>query len=345
MRAGIITGKKSFELREFPDPVPTPGRVVAQIDRCGICGSDTHAYTDGFAYSPGLCGHEWFGTITGVGSGVGNISEGDRVVGGIAPGCGTCEPCTAGRPQYCRVAFAAFMGSGPGASPSGGFASHIDVDPRKLTKMPDSLDMVQGALVEPATVAMHAVNRSKIQTGDVVAVLGAGPIGQLTAQCARVAGAGHIVIVEPDSARGQRAIDLGADAAVQPGEEAHQYCREVTNGQGVDVAYDAAGVAITLAAAADLCRRGGNVCMVGVASEDATIRPASWLVKELSVDMSMAYTHDEFDVVANLIADGRLRVRELHDETVTLDELEATIEALADRSLDAIKVLVDPTAG
>ena len=345
MRAGLITGKEQFELREVPDPEIRDGMAVVDIARCGICGSDVHAYAAGWPYAPGLCGHEWVGLVRAVSDDVTVVDEGDRVVGGIAPACGHCEACNAGHTQYCREMHRTFMGRGPLASPSGGFAPSIEVDARRLSAVPDSLDDVQGALVEPTTVAVHAVRRSKINTGDVVAVVGAGPIGLLTMQVARTAGGGHVVVVEPDEARRERALSLGADAAFAPGAELDEYLRAQSGGLGADIAFDCAGVPQTLQASVDLVRRGGSVCMVGVADGEATVRPGKWMSKEVSVDTSLAYTHEEFDMVTGLIADGRLRVRELHDQTVTLDELGATIDDMAHHRRAGVKILVDPTAG
>ena len=90
MRAGSVTGKMQFELIEVPDPNPLSGQVVVAISRCGICGSDVHAYQEGWPYAPGLCGHEWAGTVVELGQGVESVKEGARVVGGQAPGCGSC---------------------------------------------------------------------------------------------------------------------------------------------------------------------------------------------------------------------------------------------------------------
>src|SRR5918998_348688 len=95
MRAGVIRGKGQFELAEVAEPEAGEGQAVVDIARCGICGSDVHAYVEGWAYAPGICGHEWVGVVRATAPGVTVVAEGDRVVGGLAPGCGRCEGCRA----------------------------------------------------------------------------------------------------------------------------------------------------------------------------------------------------------------------------------------------------------
>jgi (R,R)-butanediol dehydrogenase/meso-butanediol dehydrogenase/diacetyl reductase len=219
------------------------------------------------------------------------------------------------------------------------------LDANRLCRLPAGVDDVQGAIVEPASVAMHGVRRSRLTVGDVACVVGCGPIGLLTIQCARIAGAGHIVAVEPDTARRQRALDVGADAAFAPGAELREHLDAATGGLRADIAYDCAGVPQTLQQSVDLVRRGGSVCMLGVSGGEATMVPMRWMAKEVSVDTSFVFTLDEMAIVAGLIADGRLQVSLLHDGTLTLDELGGAIDDLANRRIDAVKLLVDPTAG
>ncbi|MFN0091092.1 MAG: zinc-binding dehydrogenase [Acidimicrobiales bacterium] len=344
MRTGLITGARRFELVDAPEPTPGPGVAVVEIDLCGICGSDVHAYQSGGPYSPTLCGHEWTGVVAAVGAEVSNVGEGDRVVGGAAPACGRCSFCQRGKTSWCSAALAGLMGR-DGVSPhSGGFAPRQAVDARRLTRAPASLSAAEAALVEPTTVAVHAVRRSRIRLGDVAVVIGAGPIGLLTAQAVRAAGAGLVVVAEPDDARRALALELGADAAYAPGAELDEAVRVATMGVGPDHVFECAGVAATVQAAARLARRGGALCLVGVAVDKATIDPAMWVVKELSVDASLAYGHEDTAIAAGLIADGRISAAPLHSATIGLDELPETFEELASGPSAKIKVLVDPRA-
>ncbi|MFT7598149.1 MAG: (R,R)-butanediol dehydrogenase/meso-butanediol dehydrogenase/diacetyl reductase [Acidimicrobiales bacterium] len=343
MRAGLITGLRQFELIDVPEPEPRPAGVVVEVKMCGICGSDIHAYVEGWDYSPQLCGHEWFGEVVAVGKDAVGVEEGDVVMAGISAGCGACHYCVAGHPQYCRPAQRNYTGLDDDRSPNGGFAPLIGLEASRLAKMPQGITPVQGALVEPTAVAFHAVRQSLQRPGDVVVVVGAGPIGQLTAQCAKLAGAGLLIVVEPDERRRERAGELGADVLLDGGPDTRQQVRQLTSGLGADVAFDAAGVPQTLEASINLVRRGGSVCMVGVSGAPTEVRTNRWMTKEITITTSLVFTIAEATRVGSLIMGGRLKADALHEATITLDDLPATIEAMANKEQTALKVLVDPS--
>lgn len=337
MRAGLVTAPRRFELVEVAEPVPAPDVAVVEIARCGICGTDLHGFLGPDPYNPAICGHEWVGTVVAVGPGVTTVGEGDRVVAGIAPACGECAECRAGRPDYCIVAFLGMIGRDSLAPPHGGFAPRIAIAAARLVGVHVPIDDDRAAIVEPATVALHAVDRSLPRDGELVVVQGCGPIGLLTLQCARARGAATVVAVEPSPARRALAVELGADEAITP-----EAARERFGREGADLVFECAGVPAAVQQAVDLVRRGGRVNLVGVASGAATIAPATWLVKEVSLTASLGYLHHEFGETMDLIADGAVRVDALHDDTIGLDDLPATIAALADDPSRAVKVLVDP---
>src|SRR5271165_2737981 len=121
MRAAVITGQGSIELREVPEPVPAPGGVVVDVALCGICGTDVHAYAHGGPYPATLCGHEWSGTVSAVGEGVRTVAEGDRVSVGMLPACGACAECRAGLTDWCWTATMTLT-SDPAGSAHGAYA-------------------------------------------------------------------------------------------------------------------------------------------------------------------------------------------------------------------------------
>lgn len=329
MIAALITGRRALELREFPDPVPDEHGVVVDIAYCGICGTDVHAYRSGVPYAPAICGHEWAGAVSAVGTGVRSLSEGDRVVVAAPPACGSCGSCLAGHASHCETVFAATIGLDPLAPPHGGFAPRIAVAANRVVATDPALGDADAAQVEPATVAFHAVRTSHLRPGDTAVVLGGGPIGACTVQWVRAAGAARVVLVEPDPARRALAAELGAHHVVEPGREAARLVRRLTSGLGADVVFECVGRPEAIQTSVDLARRGGAVCLIGMPDGTATIHPASWLVKEIRLTASLAYLREEFEMVMGMIADGRVRVAPLHTSTVDLDGLAATLEALA----------------
>ncbi|MFM8848055.1 MAG: zinc-binding dehydrogenase [Actinomycetota bacterium] len=342
MFAALITGKSKLEMVEFPDPAPSATGVVVDVAFCGICGTDIHAYQSGRPYNPAICGHEWTGSLSAVGSDVKGLSEGDRVVVAIAPACGRCAPCRAGQADRCMVSFLSALGREPGAPPHGGFATRIPVEASRVVRAHSSLSDEQAAQVEPTTVAFHAVRRSGIRLGDVAVVQGAGPIGLGTLQWARAAGAGVVVVVEPNESRRALARELGAHHCVTPGADADALVKELTHGLGADIVYECVGRPFAVQSAVDLARRGGAMCLIGLAEEDAPITPGSWLIKEIAVTSALAYNHEEFDMVMGMIADGRFRTEPMHSSTVPLDGLDAALADLASGTSAETKVLVDP---
>ncbi len=342
MHAALITGKEQVELREFPDPHPDPSGVVVDIAYCGVCGTDIHAFQSGDPYNPAVCGHEWVGTVSAAGADTRRVGEGDRVVVATPPACGSCAPCRAGQPEVCATSFLFTLGRDPLAPPHGGFAPSIAVAEGRVTAAHPALTDEQAAQVEPATITLHAVRKSRLRPGDTIVVQGAGPIGLLTMQFARAAGAGHLVVVEPNAARRALAETLGATAAVEPGVEAEEAIRDLSSGLGADLVFECAGRPELIQTAVDLARRGGAVTLVGFSSDPATITPAQWMVKEISFQAALGYTHAEFDIAMGMIADGRVEVEPLHTLTVGLDGFADTMAELAAGTSPHTKVLVDP---
>jgi (R,R)-butanediol dehydrogenase / meso-butanediol dehydrogenase / diacetyl reductase len=341
MQVGLVTGRHQIELREFPDPIAEAGKAVVQIAYCGICGTDIHAYQSGNPYNPAICGHEWSGTVTAAGAGVA-VLEGDRVAIGIAGPCGRCSTCARGDPDHCEAAFAGLIGMGPMAAPHGGFASAIAIDAGRLYGVVDGIDDVTAAMLEPATIALHAVRRTPIRLGDTVVVLGGGPIGLLVLQCARVAGAGAVILIEPQASRRALGATLGADLLIDPlQDDAAERITAFTGLAGADVVIECAGVPATIETAVTLTRRGGVVSLVGVPNAPSQINGAAWLLKEIRLVTSLGYQREEFALTQALVRDGRLDLTALHTSTVGLSGMPDAFARLSDTP-EEVKILVDP---
>ncbi len=342
MQVGLVTGKEQIELKDFPEPVVEPGKVVVDIAYCGICGTDLHAWLSGSPYNPAICGHEWVGHASEVHSSVTTCKEGDRVAAGGRTACGQCSTCQRGDAEHCETAFAAICGMGPMAAPHGGFAPRIAFDGGRIYQVAPSLTDEQAGILEPVTIAVHAIRRTGIRLGDRVVVIGGGPIGLLVLQCAKAAGAGTCVLLEPQESRRKLAAATGADLVIDPmtADASEQLFAHVGSG-GADVVFECAGIPATINQAVTYARRGGTVSLVGVASGKAEIEAAQWLVKEIRLQSSIASLREEFFMAQSLIADGRIKTEPLHTSTVSLDGIGDAFAALARNPLE-VKVLVDP---
>jgi (R,R)-butanediol dehydrogenase/meso-butanediol dehydrogenase/diacetyl reductase len=228
------------------------------------------------------------------------------------------------------------------APPHGGFAPQIAVAANRVVKTDPRLTDEEAAQVEPATVAFHAVRSSNLRLGDVAVVQGGGPIGLGTMQWVRASGAGVVIVVEPNPQRRELALALGAHFAVEPGEAANELIKELTHGLGADIVYECVGRAFAVQTAVDLARRGGSMCLIGLAEGDAPMTPGTWLIKEIAVTSALAYFHEEFEMAMGMIADGRVAVEPLHTSTASLAGFRDALVDLASGTSDQTKVLVNP---
>ena len=341
MHAALITGRAELELREFPEPEPVEGAAVLRVDRCGICGTDVAAYRSGDPYAPFLCGHEWTGTVTALGRGESALREGDRAVMAVPVACGRCAECRAGHAHRCAAIMALAYGIHPLTPPHGGYAPRIAVPADCLVAVPDRLDADQAAMVEPATVALHAVRRRSPRLGDRVLVLGAGPIGLFALQLAHIAGAAEVFVLEPSPERRALAEALGATYACAPGPEAFESIRDQSAGLGVDLVYECSGSQAAMDAGFDLVRPGGAFMLIGVSESGVRLDPLACITKEIVLDNSTAHHHHEFRITMDLMLDGRLRTDPIHTRTIGLDDLAGGFESLM--AGEAAKILVAPS--
>ena len=188
MRAAVFRGAGRVEVCNVPMPDVGSGEVLVQVHYCGICGSDLEAFHTGM-YEPGLIiGHEFAGEVAQVGEAVDGWSVGDLVTTDDAIPCGRCPYCRQGQPTLCESLLM------PGVTLDGGMAEHVVLPAKALHRLPEGVSTRQGALVEPLAVALHGVRRSALRAGEQVLVMGAGPIGLLTLQCAVLGGAAQVYV-------------------------------------------------------------------------------------------------------------------------------------------------------
>ena len=346
MRAAFLAGKGIVEIREIGALEVSSGGVLVNIDRCGICGTDLHAYQSGNPYPIAVCGHEWTGIIGAVGTEVEQLREGDRVVVSVPEACGTCPLCRRGDEPHCVRTFASATGVDRFGATNGGFADQIGVHASRVMKVTQKLPVDVLSQVEPATIAYHALSRADLRADDLVVVQGAGPIGLLTLQWARMAGAGHIVVIEPQPERAETAEQLGADTVVGPGEGAVEMVRSLSGGAGgADLVIECVGNGDSVQQSVDLVRRGGSVVLVGMPTKPTMIDAANWLMKEITMTTAIAYRRHEFAEVLDHLCDGAIDTQALISRTINLAQLPAIFAELVGGDTNDLKVLVNPTCG
>jgi len=274
MVAARLHGPSDLRIEQVPHPGPPgPGQVLLRVRCTGVCGSDLHSYLDARIGDtpiggPLILGHEFSGVIAAVGpeapgGGFQALEPGMRVAVDPAQPCHHCEPCEQGNPNLCEDL--AFCGNYPYG---GSFCEWMHMPSRSCFPVPDALDDVEAALLEPLGVAMHAVNLAKLRVASSVAILGAGPIGLLILQLAKLCGAHPIFITDKLEWRLKVAERWGGIPIHCERENAPERVNRETRGRGVDVAVEAAWAGDTALEAVDMTRLGGRVVLVGIPGDD-----------------------------------------------------------------------------
>ncbi len=337
MKAAIFRGAGQIEVAWAPQPEAEPGEVVIRVAYCGICGSDVEAYHTGM-YEPGLIiGHELSGTIHALGPGVAGWQVGDRVVVNDAIPCHECPSCLEGRLDACESMTMI------GLTQHGAFAEYTKISARGLHRLPPEVSLRQGALVEPLAVVLHGVRRSRLKVGDRVLVMGAGPIGLLTLQCARLAGARQVIVVEPEPGRAALAHQLGATAVLHPARDhVGVTLANLTQGRGPDVIYICTGAPAALREAVSLVRKGGQIFILGLCVEPVEADFMTVVLGDLCLEGSLL-GRAEFPAAIDLIAQRRVDVESLISHEIALEDIVTQgFDRLAAPGTGAVKILVRP---
>ena len=335
MKAAVFLGAGNIEVRDVPEPVAEAGEVVIRVGYCGICGSDLEAYATGMYESGLIIGHEFAGTIVQLGPSVSGWQIGERVVVSDAVPCGECLPCREGRLDACECLTMI------GVTHDGGMAEYVKFAAGGLRRLPAEVTLRQGALAEPLSVALHGVRRSRLKPGDVAVVMGAGPIGLLTLQCALLAGARRVVVTEVDPARAAMAARLGAAAVLDPRRDnVGIVLSRLTGGRGPDLVYLCTGAPDPYRDAVSLVRKGGQLFVLGLCVEPVEFDFMSVAMCELSIEGSFAGLA-EMAAAVEFIAQRRVDVEALISHEISLEDIvEQGFCRLTVPGSGAVKILV-----
>lgn len=345
MRAAVLEAVGELRVRSVKRPAPGRGEVLIRVGACGVCGSDVpRVFEKGTYHFPCIPGHEFAGEVAELGEGVTGFAEGDRVAVFPLIPCGECDACEV--EAYAQCSSYDYLGS----RSDGAFAETVCAPAANLLAAPENVTLEEAALTEPAAVARHAVARARPAGGETVVVFGAGPIGVMVAQWARIYDAGRVFLVDInseklDAARAIEQVEV-IDAA---GEEPVQKIRELTGGEGVDIAIEAAGVGATMLGALEGVGNFGRVVLLGNPSEDVTLPEkliSSLLRREVTItgawNSSMSSKDNDWRAALDAMSEGRLRVKELITHRYALGDTPEALAMMRDRAEFYNKVLIIP---
>ncbi|MBP1931750.1 zinc-dependent alcohol dehydrogenase [Ammoniphilus resinae] len=336
MRAGLFLGEKHVDVQLIDRPVPKEGEVLLRVSHAGICGSDMMIYYGKHprAKAPLAMGHEFCGVIEEVNGDI-PFQVGERVVVEPTLSCGTCDACTAGQYHVCRTLRLI------GIDCNGGFAEFVAVPYHRLHRISEELSNAHAALTEPLAVAVHTVRRSGVKVGDLVVILGGGPIGLLVGLIAREAGASKIVVSDISPFRLQKAKDLGFTAVDAKVDNITDVVAKMTNGVGADVVFEVAGTQITAQQMVEAIKTQGQICVVSMYKQSPTINLASMHFRELSLTTTRCYSRKDFQTAIEFMASGKVDVSPLISHELELDQLADGFKYMENPE-EALKILIKP---
>ena len=343
MRALVLEEYGRFALRDVPDPQPGPGEVLVRVRACGICGSDVHGMdgSTGRRIPPVIMGHEAAGEIAALGPGVSGWKEGERVTFDSTIYCGQCSFCREGRVNLCDRRRVLGVSCGEYRR-DGAFAEYVAVPERILYRLPDAIPFPRAAMVEAVSICAHAVRISPAGPARCALVVGAGMIGLLLLQVLKAGGCPRVLAADVDPGRLELARELGADGCLDASScDVPAVARSLTERDGVDLAFDAAGNPAALRTAVLSVRKGGWVTLVGNLAPDVAL-PLQWTVtRELTLQGSCA-SAGEYPRCLELIASGQVRVDPLISAVRPLEEGPGWFARLHGREAGLMKVILEP---
>jgi len=349
MRAAVYYGNRQLEIEDVPEPSASDGRVKVQVSRNGICGTDLHEYYDGPIFIPPsephpltgkamplVIGHEFSGVVTDVGRGVTDVDEGDRVAIEPIYRCGHCRPCETGRYNLCTsIGFHGLMADG-------GMAEYTVVPQDQVHALPDNVPVELGALVEPMSVAYHAATLAEVNDQSRALIYGAGPIGIGVWFALRGLGLTEIDVVEPSPTRRGAIEALGARTLDPSTQDVPALIAEQTGGNGVDAAFDAAGVQPAIESALACIGERRPLISIAIYDKPLSTPLINLVLRERRIQGTICYTGDDYRAVIELMARGHYDLTGWVDTIPLTGVIEQGFEEL--RAGRRMKLLVDPSA-
>lgn len=341
MKTAVMTDIKKVRIEEREKPVPKEGEVLVKVEYVGICGSDLHYYESGrignfIVEPPFVLGHEAGGTVVEVGSGVTHLKVGDRVA--LEPGktCGHCEHCKEGKYNLCEDVI--FFATPP---VDGVFQEYVAHEAGLCFKLPDNVSTLEGALVEPLSVGLHAAMQGGAHIGQTAVVTGAGCIGLVSLLALKAMGVSRVIVVDVIEKRLQKAKELGADYVINGKEQdTVAEIKRLTEGKGCDLSIETAGTQITASQLIQASKKGATIVFVGYsASGEMTLPIGMALDKELTFKTVFRY-RNIYPMAIEAIAAGKIRIKDIVTDYFELDDIQHAMDACVENKAEIVKGVI-----
>src|ERR1051325_11777275 len=329
MKSVLIQRPNEISLTERDVPEPGPRELMIQVMASGICGTDLHIYRGEYMGNyPVIPGHEFSGVVTAVGNQITRFMVGDRVAVEPNIACDNCVNCLNNRQNFC------LNWQAIGVTLPGGMEEYVIVPERAAFSI-GGLPFEQGAFMEPLSCVVHGIERAEIGLADHVAIFGAGPIGSLMIQMARIQGGAQITVLEINPGRADLALQLGADRVVASFDELQP--------DTYDIVIDATGAIPVMNRTIDYVRKGGTVLLFGVPPSGKNIEMEGFKIfqKGLRILSSFTSVRNSFQAV-DLLQSGQVRVDSLISHRLPLQEMLHALELIESRDPAVKKVIVQP---
>ena len=341
MKTAVMTDLKKIEIQERTIPVPAENEVLVKVEYVGICGSDLHYFEFGrigdfVVKPPFVLGHEAGGTVVEVGSNVKNLKVGDRVA--MEPGktCGHCEFCKQGKYNLCKDVV--FFATPP---VDGVFQEYVAHEAGLCFKLPENVSTMEGALIEPLAVGMHAANQGGAHLGQTAVVTGAGCIGLVTLLSLKAKGVSKVIVVDIMEKRLNKALELGADAVINGKEEDTQArIIELTGGKGFDLGIETAGSQITASQLIRSANKGAVIVLVGYSPSGEMALPVGIaLDKELTLKTVFRY-RNIYPMAIEAVAAGKINIKNIVTNYFELDDIQNAMDSCVENKADIVKGII-----
>jgi len=332
MKAAVLHSNNNLKIEEIEKPTIKDGEVLIRVKATGICGSDIpRVLKNGSHYYPNVLGHEFSGIVEETGEGVTHVKIGDKVSCAPLKPCHKCEDCLSGNHALCK--HYSFIGS----REFGAWAEYVKAPAINVIKLPDEISFIQGAFLEPTTVALHGLFLMNFTPMSTVAITGMGTIGLLTLQCAKLMGAKEITVFDIDDEKLKIAQQLGADNAINTqNDNVIELVNNLTNNKGFEMVIETAGVPETEILCLQIACNNGNVMYIGTPHREFKINPKEFEYinrKELTIKGSwMSYSAPfpgkEWKIGAYYLGNGQIDIDKIIGMIIPLQDINKAFELI-----------------